>query len=305
MTAGLIAATGALGLVMVLTRMQDLRRPTVATRVRPYLPSRGAARAGVGQGPWSATFVVVLRPVLRDALALVDRWFGGRRALAERLDQAGLATDVDAFRLRQCAAGLAGIASAVAWSTLRLVGGGGVDPVPTVALVALAGAAGPLVVDQLLSARIARRRAQMLAELPTIAELLALSVAAGESVASALERVARIGRGALADELTRTVAEIRSGTPLVESLTGLSRRSGQPSVARFVDGIVIAVERGTPLADVLRAQATDVRDVGRRDLMETAGRREIAMMVPVVFLVMPVTVVFALFPGFFGLSLTV
>ena len=65
----------------------------------------------------------------------------------------------------------------------------------------------------------------------------------------------------------------------------------------------MAVERGTPLADVLRAQAQDVREAGRRELMETGGRKEIAMMVPVVFLVLPVTVVFAVYPGLAVLSL--
>ena len=65
-----------------------------------------------------------------------------------------------------------------------------------------------------------------------------------------------------------------------------------------VDGIVVAVERGTPLADVLRSQAQDVREAGRRAVMEEGGKKEIAMMVPVVFLVLPVTVLFAVYPGF-------
>ena len=47
---------------------------------------------------------------------------------------------------------------------------------------------------------------------------------------------------------------------------------------------------------MLRAQAQDVREEGRRALMETGGRKEVAMMVPVVFLILPVTVVFAVFP---------
>ena len=51
------------------------------------------------------------------------------------------------------------------------------------------------------------------------------------------------------------------------------------------------------LAEVLRAQAADVREAGKRRLLEAGGRKEIAMMVPVVFLVLPVTVLFALFPG--------
>jgi tight adherence protein C len=63
------------------------------------------------------------------------------------------------------------------------------------------------------------------------------------------------------------------------------------------------VERGTPLAEVLRSQAVDVREAAKRALLDTAGRKEIAMMVPVVFLVLPVTVLFALFPGFYTLSL--
>ena len=62
--------------------------------------------------------------------------------------------------------------------------------------------------------------------------------------------------------------------------------------------MIVAVERGTPLAEVLRAQAQDVREEGRRAVMEEGGKKEIAMMIPVVFLVLPITVLFALFPGF-------
>jgi tight adherence protein C len=66
----------------------------------------------------------------------------------------------------------------------------------------------------------------------------------------------------------------------------------------MVPTIAHSVERGTPLADVLRSQAQDVREAGRRAVMEEGGRKEIAMMVPVVFLVLPVTVLFAVYPGF-------
>ena len=59
----------------------------------------------------------------------------------------------------------------------------------------------------------------------------------------------------------------------------------------------MAIERGTPLAEVLRAQAQDVRDNAKRDLMEVAGKKEIAMLAPVVFFILPLTVIFAVFPG--------
>jgi tight adherence protein C len=41
-----------------------------------------------------------------------------------------------------------------------------------------------------------------------------------------------------------------------------------------------AIERGMPLAEALRAQAADVREAGKRRLLEAGGRKEIAMMVP-------------------------
>jgi len=99
------------------------------------------------------------------------------------------------------------------------------------------------------------------------------------------------------------LSEARAGAGLVPALEGISRRTTLAPLARFVDGVAIAVERGTPLADVLRAQAVDVREAGKRQMLESAGRKEIAMMVPVVFLVLPITVLFALFPGFYTLSL--
>lgn len=93
------------------------------------------------------------------------------------------------------------------------------------------------------------------------------------------------------------LAETRAGTPLMESLQNFSNRTQLAPLVRFVDGISVAVERGTPLADVLRAQAQDVRDLSKRELMESAGRKEIAMMVPLVFGVLPLTVLFAVYPG--------
>ena len=82
-----------------------------------------------------------------------------------------------------------------------------------------------------------------------------------------------------------------------DMLQELADRTRIDSLSRFVDGLIVAIERGTPLADVLRAQAVDVREAGRRQLLEAGGRKEIAMMIPVVFLVLPTTVIFAFYPA--------
>ncbi len=143
----------------------------------------------------------------------------------------------------------------------------------------------------------------MQAELPTIIEMLAMSVGAGASLSAALERVSRVGHGVVAVEITRVLDDTRVGLPLVPSLQRLAARNELNEVTRFVDAVVVAIERGTPLANVLAAQAADARESARRALIEAGGRKEIGMMVPVVFLVLPLSVLFVLFPGFYGLSL--
>ena len=141
-----------------------------------------------------------------------------------------------------------------------------------------------------------------MAEFPTVAELLALAVAAGEGPVGALERVTTVCRGELAKELGRGLADARAGASLVQALHGIGSRTSLPALSRFVDGVAIAVERGTLLADVLRAQAVDVREAGKRALLEAGGRKEVSMMAPVVFLILPVTVLFALYPGLVTLT---
>ncbi len=100
------------------------------------------------------------------------------------------------------------------------------------------------------------------------------------------------------------LAAVRTGEPVSEAFDRLAQVTGLPLVARFAQGVAVAVERGTPLADVLHAQAADVREAGRRELIEVAARKEIFMMVPVVFLILPVTVLIAFWPGVIGLQLT-
>ena len=163
---------------------------------------------------------------------------------------------------------------------------------------------GVLARDRYLTRQVSQREERMLEEFPTIAELLALAVTAGEGPVGALERVTRISGGRAQPRAGPGAAATPAPAPRsCSALEGIASRTSLPALARFVDGVAIAVERGTPLADVLRAQAVDVREAGKRQLLETAGRREIAMMVPVVFLVLPVTILFALFPGFYGLRL--
>ena len=294
---GALGLALALGLVLVVAGLPVSRRPGLEQRLAPYLrdaprPSRLLGRtAAAGAG-----LPRLLQPVIAHLGRTVDRTLGGTASVRRRLGRAGRPVDVESFRAEQvlwgAAGGVVGLAAAAA---LWLRGKGGVPGL--VVLVLLAVGAGVVACDQRLSRRAAAREARMLQEFPTVAELLALAIGAGEGAVAALERVCRVCGGELSAELRTCLADARAGANLPHALQGLADRTGLPSLARFVDGIVIAIERGTPLADVMRSQAQDAREAGRRAVLEQGGRKEIAMMVPVVFLVLPVTVVFALYPG--------
>jgi tight adherence protein C len=177
--------------------------------------------------------------------------------------------------------------------------------VPALLILCVVGfLAGVLGCDNRLSARVRAREERLRADFPVVADLLALAVAAGESPVAGLERILRVIHGSLGEELGQVLADVRTGTPVASAFDALAARTGVPSIARFAEGLAVAIERGTPLVDVLHAQAADVREATRRDLIEAGGRKEVTMMIPVVFLILPVTVVFAFFPGYVGLNLT-
>jgi tight adherence protein C len=303
-----LGLVGSGGLLLAVVASPPLRRPRLRHRLAPYLRD-APRRSRLLEHPLHPTLRLgvlrLLTPVVVSLARRLDALVGAAPSVRRRLDRCGNRLTLEQFRIEQVLTGALGGAVALAVIGLAIARDARVNAVGAVALVAVAAVAAALARDRALTVEATRREHRMLQEFPTIAELLALAVAAGEGPAGALERVAKLATGELAGELRRALGDARAGTSLVPALEAMARRSGVPALARFVDGMAIAVDRGTPLADVLRAQAVDVREQHRRQLLEVGGRKEIAMLVPVVFLVLPVTVVFALFPGFYSLSLSV
>lgn len=295
------AAAGALCGVGILLVVAGVRGRSIRLdeRLAPYLRRHDATSALLRDQPVHTPFPTIERlvaPWVADAGRALDRFGSSRGELRRRLDRAGRAESVDQFRARQLVWGVLGLAAGTLLAVV-LAATRGSSVVALVLLALLCGVGGVLACDQHLARAVRRREERMLAEFPTVAELLALAVGAGEGPVAALERVATTARGELSAELATTLASVRAGTPLTRALEQLADRTSLPSLTRFAEGVAVAVERGTPLAEVLRAQAQDVRESGRRALMESGGRKEVLMMVPVVFLILPVTVVFAVFPS--------
>jgi tight adherence protein C len=298
----------AAGLLLAWARLPVRRRTLLEARLAPYVASVSVGHPMVTADRTVTPFPTlerVVRPYLTRGADLLERLLGGGTSVRRRLEQAGSDRSVQEFRVDQLVWGAAGFGFGIVLGLLMPAGGRGGSPVALLIVCVAGAAAGVVARDQALTRAVRNREQRMLAEFPAVADLLALAVAAGEGAVGALERVARVSTGELARELARALAEARAGASLVRALDGIGERTSLPPLARFADGIAVAVERGTPLADVLRAQAADVRQARKRQLMETAGRKEILMMVPVIFLVLPVTILFALYPGLVQISLIV
>ena len=304
MTAGvvgmLLGLVAAVGVVLVLTYAPPFRSVRLADRLAPYVHDTPPPSRLLGTATEAGLLTAARRvfgPAVADGARLVDRVLGGRVAVRRRLDAlAGHAT-VEDFRIEQVLWGGLGLLGAAALATAGSLIAGSVN-VLSAGLLCVAGPVGGVLGrDWWLTQQVQKREELLLAEFPVVAELLALAVTAGESPTAAIARVTRLSGGELARELGAALGRARAGVPLAEALQGVADRTSLDPLARFIDGLLVAIERGTPLAEVLRAQAADVREAGKRRLLEAGGRKEIAMMVPVVFLILPVTVLFALFPG--------
>ncbi|MPQ98465.1 pilus assembly protein TadB [Modestobacter sp. I12A-02628] len=296
----LLGLTAATGVVLLFCYAPPLRPVRLVDRIAPYVhdtppPSRLLGTA-TEPGMLSAVRRIV-GPSLTDGARLVDRLLGGRSAVRRRLDALGSGQTVEDFRVEQVVWGALGLLAGAVVSAVGVAAATEVN-VLSVALLCLAGLVGGVLGrDWWLTQQVHAREEVLLAEFPVVAELLALAVTAGESPTAAIARVTRLSGGELSRELGGALGRARAGVPLVDALQQVADRTSLEALARFVDGVIVAIERGTPLAEVLRAQAADVREAGKRRLLEVGGRKEIQMMVPVVFLVLPVTVLFALFPG--------
>ena len=226
---------------------------------------------------------------------------GGDAGVALRMSQAGLPGGAGAFRSRQLAWVLTGLAGGAA-ATVALVLVGRLSA-PVVLFPLLSAVIAGAVCDGLLGARARARVSRIVEELPTVLEFLALCLSAGEGLPDALRRVGAAGSGELSAELRGVTLAVNTGSSLADALSEGARRLQIRSLTRAVDQIVAALERGAPLAAVLQAQASDAREETKRGLIEQAGRKEILMLLPLVFLILPLSVLFAVFPGVFILRL--
>jgi len=223
-----------------------------------------------------------------------------RTAVRARLEELGKGSDKDyeEFRIKQY--GYSAASSTVSLVLLFLLSHSFALSILGSALV---GTTMYVLLDRDLTKSVKKRRELIEAEFPAIIEMLTLAIAAGETPMSAMLRIAESANGALAHEFSVVVAGVRGGSPLSETLDLMGRRVKSVMIRRFVDALITATLRGAPLVEVLSRHAFEARGNQRNRVMGAAGKAEISMMIPVVFLILPISILFALWPSLTNLNM--
>ena len=222
------------------------------------------------------------------------------RLIQERLNKLGFenSNELGDFRYRQIAIS-AGI-SIIPFIALFLIQ---ISLLAAISLSPIFGIATFYVYDHLLTLKVRNRRMQIEYEFPALIEMLTLSIAAGETPIAALSRICHRSNSLLSREFVTVLKAVQVGKPFHEALDQLGRNLQSPSIRRFVDALVLAMVRGAPIVEVLHRHVAEARINHRNLVMDKAGRAETLMMVPVVFLILPISVLFALWPSINQLSL--
>ena len=171
------------------------------------------------------------------------------------------------------------------------------NPAPLVLLGLVLTVGGYFLPDLLLYNTALKRREAVDLELADTLDQMSIAVQAGLGFDAALIRIARNGRGVLAKELVRTLQDIQVGQSRRAAYDDLAMRTGSTPLRRFLRTVIQAEAYGIPLADVLTAQAGEMRIARRQNAEKKAMEIPVKVVFPLILCILPVIFLMILGPA--------
>ena len=163
------------------------------------------------------------------------------------------------------------------------------------------GGIGFILPGYIVSMRGRQRRELISKQLPDALDLLAVSVEAGLGFDGAVTKLTEHMEGALAEEFSLTLGEMRIGESRHDALKKLAERAGAPEIASFTRAIIQADQLGISLGRLLRVQAADARLKRQAKAEEKAMKSPIKMLFPTVIFIFPAMFIVVLGPAMLSL----
>jgi tight adherence protein C len=157
--------------------------------------------------------------------------------------------------------------------------------------------------DLLLDFKARDRQDAITRELADTLDQITVCVEAGLGFEAAVARATE-NQGALARELGRALQDIQIGIPRARALEGLLERTDSQDLRSFVHAFSQAERYGIPMAQVLRVQATELREKRRQRAEERAMKMPVKLVFPVVLCILPTLFVIVAGPAVVRVSQT-
>lgn len=139
-------------------------------------------------------------------------------------------------------------------------------------------------------------------ELMALLQVTIILISAGETPINSLKLAADRAEGLIPTSLKRAFANKLNSSEIVRVLKILSKDFKSSSLNRMALSIQNALDRGTPVIEVLQNQIRSMQSKNQAQLMKIAGRRELILLLPVVFILMPISIAFVVWPSIYQLQ---
>lgn len=126
---------------------------------------------------------------------------------------------------------------------------------------------------------------------------LLISVEAGLGFEAGMARVAAGSKGALAEEMGRTLQEMQVGRSRREAYQAMADRSSVQDLKAFIRAVVQADLYGIGIARVLRTQAGQMRIKRRQRAEEKAMKLPVKILFPLLLFIFPTLFIVILGPA--------
>ncbi|MFF0989906.1 type II secretion system F family protein [Kocuria nitroreducens] len=209
---------------------------------------------------------------------------GGRDRLESLYSKAGRPVDWPVARLMAYKVYALGGTVLFGLLILLLAGDNGMIVVIVAVIVPLS----YFVPDLLLYSRGTERQKAIGLALADTLDQMMIAVEAGLGFESAMARAGHNGKGPLAEELVRTLQEMRVGIPRRDAYLALEQRTDVPDLRTFTRSVIQADAYGISISSVLRTQANEMRIKRRQRAEEAAQKIPTKILIPLMLFILPV-----------------
>lgn len=136
-----------------------------------------------------------------------------------------------------------------------------------------------------------------LMEIPDFCNVLWFLVSAGHNLEQALRITVSRTSGYLSAEFRQVIEKVDYGSVLQQELDLLASTAKSEPIRELATKLSVSIVNGSGLADQLAEFITSSSAKLRSKLLDKAAKSETKMMIPLVFIILPITVVFALYPS--------